>query len=352
MGLAAPSQPTTIPEMWDAWCARCHGEDGSGRVAEPTITVEPMDFTDCRVASPEPDADWELAIAAGGPAVGLSSEMPAFGDTLTPEQVRAFVAHMRRFCTESGWPSGNANFPRPMFTEKAFPENELVLLPAVSHRRLEVAPQDVTPVPADVSLTDLNLLAIYERRIGKRGMWEVALPVASQDSTGFARRRGVGDVEVAAKYVLAVSRSAPRIVSAGLEVALPTGSEVRGLGRGTTVFEPYLAAGALVASTYLQAQIKVEAPVDTRKADRAVVYNLYAGRDTSVRPDTWTIGVELNGENGELALTPQVRKGLTRTGALAAALGWRVPLTERREQGNRLVGYLLWEYLEPVRTRP
>ena len=44
-------------------------------------------------------------------------------------------------------------------------------------------------------------------------------------------------------------------------------------------------------------------------------------------------------------MTPQVRKGLTGTGALAASIGVMLPLNEREEQGVRWVGYLLWEYL-------
>jgi hypothetical protein len=63
------------------------------------------------------------------------------------------------------------------------------------------------------------------------------------------------------------------------------------------------------------------------------------------------VGVELNGANREVAVTPQLRKGLTRTGALAAAVGVRIPITAREEQAIRWVGYLLWEYLEPVRPR-
>src|SRR5262245_47728431 len=107
----------------------------------------------------------------------------------------------------------------------------------------------------------------------------------------------------------------------------------------------------MLGDWYVQAQTKVELPIDRHKADRAFVYNLYVGRDTSLAPSTWTLGVELNGENRELAITPQVRKGLTRTGALAAALGVMIPVTEREEQSTRWVGYLLWEYLEPVRAR-
>ena len=81
--------------MWGAWCARCHADDGSGKVNEPTVTVEPMDFTDCKVTSAEPDADWERAIAKGGPGVGLSSEMPGFEDSLTPTDHRVRLAHAR-----------------------------------------------------------------------------------------------------------------------------------------------------------------------------------------------------------------------------------------------------------------
>ncbi|MBA3271147.1 MAG: cytochrome c, partial [Acidobacteria bacterium] len=315
LGVAEPSQqpqPTTIPEMWDAWCARCHAQDGSGKMPEPTITVEPMDFTDCRVTSPEPDADWQLAISHGGPAVGLSSEMPAFGDSLTADQVSGFVAHMRTLCRDTGWPSGNTNFPRPIVTEKAFPENEFVLLPSVSHDSAAIA-------------------AVYERRFGKRSMWEVALPVHSRD--------GIDDIEVAVKQVLYSTNS--HILSGGLEVVVPTG-----------LVEPYLAFGASRGSMYFQAQTKLELPARRDQAERAFVYNLYAGRDTSNSPNTWTLGVELNGENRELAITPQLRKGLTKTGALGASLGVQIPLNRRDRQHTRVIGYLLWEYLEPVRARP
>jgi hypothetical protein len=349
VALGSQAQPVTVPEMWDAWCGRCHAADGSGRVAEPTVTVEPMDFTACQVTTAEPDADWELAIAHGGPAVGLSSEMPGFGDAVNAETIQGFVRHMRGFCKESGWPSGNLNFPRPIFTEKAFPENEFVLLPVISHRRPEAA---VTGETSKEGLTDLRFTAVFERRFGKRAMWEVAMPVTSFESIGRGRQNGVGDVEVAAKYVIATSARTPRILTGGLEVALSTGSASRGLGSGTTVWEPYLAFGALVRDIYVQTQAKVELPADSTKADRAFVYQVYAGRDWSATPDTWTYGVELNGENNELAITPQLRKGLTKTGALGASVGVRVPISARHEQGTRIVGYLLWEYLEPVRARP
>lgn len=352
---SALQAPSTIPEMWGAWCARCHADDGSGKVNEPTVTVVPMDFTDCSVTSVEPDVDWERAIAKGGPGVGLSPQMPGFEDSLTPEQITLFVSHMRGFCKEPGWPSGNTNFPRPIITEKAFPENELVILPAISH-----FPEDTAP-----SITEGMFKAVYERRFGKRSMFEIGVPLVTTNAF-LTRTGGLGDIEVAVKHALYTSNpnegaaATPRIVSLGLEVVLPSGDRFKDHGKGTPIFEPYVSAGMMMRDWYVQTQLKAEFPVDRLRASRAVVYNAYLGRDTSAAPNTWTIGVELNGEiempfqgttSQVLALTPQVRKGLTGTGALAASVGMMVPLNKREEQGVRWVGYLLWEYLEPLRAR-
>jgi len=57
--------PKTVPEMWTAWCSRCHGKDGTGKVAEPTVTVKPMDFTKCSLSTAEGDPDWEAVISKG-----------------------------------------------------------------------------------------------------------------------------------------------------------------------------------------------------------------------------------------------------------------------------------------------
>jgi mono/diheme cytochrome c family protein len=312
-GREGGQQPTTIPEMWNAWCARCHAEDGSGKLAAPTVTVEPMDFTDCKVTSPEPDADWERAIAKGGPGVGLSSEMPAFEDSLSPEQIAGFVSHIRGFCKDTGWPSGNTNFPRPILTEKAFPENEFLILPAISHDG------------------EYEVTALYERRLGKRSMFEIGVPVTND---------GVDEVEAAVKHALYSSNRS--ILSLGLETAMAS---------DVVVFEPFVSMGTVLRSWYLQGQLAYELPTNLEQASRAFVYNAYLGLDTSAAPNTWTLGIELNGEDKALALTPQVRKGLTGTGALAASIGIKLPLNYREERGVQWVGYLLWEYLEPWRAR-
>ena len=342
VALASPAaaqetaMPKTIPEMWDAWCSRCHGKDGSGKVAEPTITVEPMDFTDCSVSTPEGDPDWEAVISKGGPIVGLSSQMPAFGDFLTPAQVSEFVGFIKKFCTERGWPSGNLNLPRPIFAEKAFPENEFILAPVASHRQDEPK--------------EYELAAIYERRLGKRGQLEAVFPIGSLDA-GSGRNSGIGDIELGLKYALNPMTS-NHLLAAGIDFVLPTGSEEKGLGGGLYLFEPYLAAATTVGSrSYLQTQLKFELPSENTWQDQVTVYNIYFGFDGKPLPSTFTYGVELNGENDEVAFTPQIRKGLSKSGALAGAFGVRIPINKRDEQGVKWVGYLLWEYLEPVRSR-
>ena len=334
--VAGASQIPTDPEQaFGALCAVCHGDDGSGQVNNPAIETEPMDFTDCSVATPEPDADWDLVITHGGPAAGLSGDMPSYGDVLANEQIQALIGYVRDFCAEDGWPIGNPNFPRPIVTEKAFPENEFVLAPDVTHG----AGDD----------TGFGLKAIVETRIGKRGHAEVRFPVESVAASG-ARQSGLGDITVAGKYVLHTDPAATRITTAGLEVSLPTGNADDGLGHGTTVFEPYLAFGTRVGDVYLQTQVKVEMPASGPVVAAELGYNIFVGRDLTDTLDTWTLGVELNGVDDDLAVTPQVRKGLTRTGALALAVGVQFPLTHRVDRPTRWVGYLLWEFLDPVRA--
>ena len=113
-------------ELYTDACASCHGDDGKGKVAGLGVTAELPDFTWCAFNSEESDRDWALVVAEGGPAAGRSEQMPAFREALTEQQINLVIAYVRTFCTED-WPSGDLNFPRPLVTEKAYPENEVVL---------------------------------------------------------------------------------------------------------------------------------------------------------------------------------------------------------------------------------
>ena len=150
--------------------------------------------------------------------------MPAFGEALTNEDIVRVVAHVRGFCTERGWPRGDLNLPRPLVTEKAYPENEAVLTTSI--RKGEAA-------------TFGNEL-IYEHRVGARGQYEIVVPVDLARSETGGWRGGLGDVAAAYKHVLYDSLTRGSILSAGGELVLPTGKETEGHGSGVTMVEPFV----------------------------------------------------------------------------------------------------------------
>src|SRR5438094_1834345 len=117
--------------LYQAWCSKCHGADGRGKAAATArLAVPPADLQECKASTAEPEARWIGIVTHGGAALGLSLDMPAFGEAGTPAQVRAVVRYARSLCGELGWPPGELNFPRPFLVEKAFPENEWVVTAA------------------------------------------------------------------------------------------------------------------------------------------------------------------------------------------------------------------------------
>jgi mono/diheme cytochrome c family protein len=70
--------------LFKEFCARCHGEDGTGNTPKGKQLMA-RDFTDADWRSAKSDADLIKAIVAGGEA------MPAFGKKLTPEQIESLV---------------------------------------------------------------------------------------------------------------------------------------------------------------------------------------------------------------------------------------------------------------------
>ncbi len=53
--------------------------------------------------------------------------MPAFGAKLGEAEIFSILRHVRTFCVNDAWPRGEFNLPRPLFTEKAFLEDEIVV---------------------------------------------------------------------------------------------------------------------------------------------------------------------------------------------------------------------------------
>jgi hypothetical protein len=325
-------------------CASCHGDDGKGKVSGLGVTAELPDFTWCAFNSEESDRDWALVVAEGGPAAGRSEQMPAFRDALTQQQIHRVIAYVRTFCTED-WPTGDLNFPRPLVTEKAYPENEVVLSWNFSR----------TPDKE----RDTQFIWGFEKRIGARGQIELNIPFNIRDPKNGATVGGVGDIEAAAKYVLYDNPDSLFILSGGLEVGIPTGSFRRELGEGTTTLSPFLASGKAWGDFVSQGSLKFEYPFVTRRAPKGIFYNLalsYPIFDLGRGTETQAL-LEFNGKSEwgnqdakrfQFYLTPGLRKGLTLAGNWAIALGVQVPVTRQRETNYRVMGYLLYE-LPPFR---
>ncbi|MHC5005382.1 MAG: c-type cytochrome, partial [Planctomycetota bacterium] len=148
-------------QLYRAACANCHGTDGAG-VPQTTVgfALPLPDFTDCSFASREPTSDWVAVAHEGGPARGFAPIMPAFGDAASAEQLERVIDYIRGFCGSASWPVGDLNMPRPMFTEKAFPEDELVYTVGAQMEG-----------PGGIS----NEI-VYERRFGPRSQIEVVVP--------------------------------------------------------------------------------------------------------------------------------------------------------------------------------
>jgi mono/diheme cytochrome c family protein len=88
-----------VATTYQIYCARCHGDTGQGDGPDgATLSPKPRDFSDCAVMSKIPDATIIKAITSGGASVGLSRDMPAWGEALSDKKIHALAAYVRTFC--------------------------------------------------------------------------------------------------------------------------------------------------------------------------------------------------------------------------------------------------------------
>jgi mono/diheme cytochrome c family protein len=337
-GQTGPSQGSG-EAIYRAACAACHGADGRG-APETTIGFDKPDtfpdFRACDQTTPELDVDWKATIRDGGQARGFSRIMPAFGDALTKADIDAVVAYLRGLCREPAWPRGELNLPRPLLTEKAFPENEAVVSTSLDSS----AEHDVTTT------------AIYERRIGIANQIEISVPFSSiRDAAG------VGDIGIGFKRALFSDFRRGSIVAVQGEAVLPTGDASRGLGSGVTVFEAFAAYGQLLPSdTFLQLQGGTEQPTDTAVAPRAVFARAALGR--SFRQEegfgrTWSPMVELvidrdfeTDARTNVEIVPEMQVTLSRRQHVRANIGVQVPVANTEGRGVQVLFYFLWDWFD------
>jgi len=339
---AAQASPERSDAEVFAWaCAACHGAGGTGAPQSQVGFDTPLpDFTECTFATREPDADWFAIGHAGGPVRAFDRRMPAFGEVLTEDEIQGALDHVRTFCDEPAWPRGELNLPRPLVTEKAYPEDEAVLTTVVG-----TGPEG--------SVTNEFL---YERRFGARNQYEVLVPVAVQQDAGGGWSRGLGDVAVAVKRVLAHSLQRGSILSVSGEVVLPTGKETEGLGKGVTIFEPFVTYGQLLpADAFFHVQVGAELPADTDVAGNEAFWRVAVGRtfEQGRFGRAWSPMIELLGarelEDGEPAhwdVAPQVQVTLNQRQHIMLNVGARVPVNDRGGRHTSIMAYLLWDWFD------
>lgn len=125
IALAQELKLETGKEIFEAACIGCHGPGGKGQ-PQSTLGFEPPstfpDFSDCNGSARGKTVDWRATIHEGGSGRGFSEIMPSFSEALTLDQIEKVMQYLREQCSDPAWPLGELNLPRPLVTEKAFPE--------------------------------------------------------------------------------------------------------------------------------------------------------------------------------------------------------------------------------------
>lgn len=338
-GFAAPQDDAVL---YEEACAACHGSDGTGRSAtELAFETLPPDFTDCEFASREPNSDWHAIIHEGGPVRAFDRMMPAFGDALSDDEIYSILRHVRSFCSDKTWPPGEFNLPRPLYTEKAFPEDEAVV---------------TTIIDTDAS-DAITTQFLFEKRFGSVNMFEVAVPLISRDSiSGAGRDRGIGDISLGYKRTIHHNLANGSIISVGAEVILPTGDDNEGLGKGTTILEPFITYGQILPNdAFFQAHAFAEFPTDSAFDDelglrmafgRTWTTNGAFGRAWSPMIEALLIRDLVSGADTNLDVVPQVQVSLNTRQHILLNFGARIPANHTSGRDVEYGVYLLWDWFD------
>jgi len=327
-------------------CVVCHGADGKGASRSVVGFDEPLpDFTKPAFTTAEPNSDWEAIIHMGGRVRGFPELMPAFGGVLSDEEIRLVVEYLRGFNPEAGWHRGELNFPRAFFTEKAFPENELVFAASGADQFGTITGQ-----------------VFYEQRIGAGSQYEILVPFGWSRARPAAPGQGadwvssLGDVSAAFKTVIFHNLERRSILSAGAEITVPTGNEASGFGTGTFIAEPFVLYGqALPAGFFLQGQTGAELPFRTSKAPSEAYLRIGLGR--SFVEDrwgrVWSPMVELlaarelaSGGETTWNIVPQLHVTLSKRRHVMFDIGARIPMNSAAGRNVEFLACVLWDWFD------
>jgi mono/diheme cytochrome c family protein len=337
----APAQLESGEQIYKAACVACHGPNGQGTPKsiagfEPPRTFP--DFTRCDQTTPEADLAWKTVITRGGPNRGFSQIMPSFGEALTSKQIDQVVGYLRGFCRNRHWPRGELNLPRAIVTEKAFPEDEVVVSTAVN----------ATGAPG------VGSHIIHEQRFGMNNQIEVDVPITFEDQN-HTWYGGVGDTTFGVKRVMFSSLPAGSIFSLQGSVIVPTGNKERGFGTGTTTFETFASFDQLFRSnTFIQTQFGADLPRHTQISPQSIFFNTAVGQSLAADHGMgrlWSPMVEFLADrdlvdNAKMNwdLLPQMQVTISKRQHIRADLGVRIPVNNTTGRPVQLMFYVLWDW--------
>lgn len=100
LGSAGSAQAADAKQVFDFYCAQCHGVNGDGKGVNVTkdFATDPRNFTVTADMEKRSDDDIRTVIKDGGPAISKSPLMPPWGSTLSAEEVDGLLAHIRKLC--------------------------------------------------------------------------------------------------------------------------------------------------------------------------------------------------------------------------------------------------------------
>jgi hypothetical protein len=324
-------------------CATCHGEDGRGMrtPAEVGFDLKLPNFTDCSFATREADADWSSSIHRGGPRRALSRVMPAFGDALSDDEIDAVIGYLRGFCTDTRWVRGEFNFALGFFTEKAFPEDELLWTNAIDTR----------------SPNNIESQFVFEKRVGPTGQFELTLPFARIDGgPGIGKNFGIGDVGLAYKQNIIADVDSGTIFSLLGEFVFPTGNERKQLGTGSMAFEPHALFGQQLPDDFVfQGEVFGSIPFHNSLTQEVGVnlniQKTFATDDGFGR--AFTPALELvgrqemaSGAKTEWDLVPQLQISLSDLQHVLFSAGYRIPVTATSGRSGQFLFYFIWDWYD------
>jgi mono/diheme cytochrome c family protein len=323
-------------EVFKVNCATCHGPAGQPDPDSDLVKnlgVMPANLSDALFNSREPASTWKIVITHGGPEMGFSEMMPAFGSTLSEQDIDNVLAYIKTLGGEHDYPDGSLNLFLPIRTKKAFPEDEWVWK------------QRYTGQEGDNAWK--NTLE-YEFRIGQRGQGIVEV---THDIEG--GQQDFGHIEPGFKYVLKHDRQAGFILTGAAQVGVPLNSGA------DWEFLPYLAFGKILSKKWtLQSSGRLKFDLEDSDKSSAeiagIVHYVHTDRRRAVFPALEVVaevpferGTEPNrADSVQWSIIPQARIGLNKRGNIALNAGVELPLNDDYRYDWRAYVFFIWDFAD------